>query len=213
MHFSDRASPRSRNLPQPIPGTGVPRRGLFVSRWGGLLTRPTRGKLPDFSPQLFTPRATDRLFRLYQQRWSIYLVGNEESVANGHSSDEDWSRFEAQLVEHVTHLGICVARNYACLDDPHGKGRHRRDSVFQFPNTGVFYHAAQEDGIRLGESWLVSDDASELAGGWRAGCRIAGIAVRQSAREGELHVEPQLCAATLVEALDHLIASDEYARR
>lgn len=215
MHSSDRASPRphaQRNLPQPIPGTGVPRRGVFVSRWGALLARPGRGKLPAFSPELCVPRATDRLFRLHQQRWSIYLVGNEESVAHGHASDDEWKRFEAALLAHLAGAGVRIARNYACLDHSEGKGPHRRDSVFQFPNTGVFYHAAQEDGIRLGESWLVSDDTNELAGGWRAGCRIAGIA-RAPRRESELVVEPQLAATSLLEALDQLIASDEYARR
>lgn len=215
MQSNDRASPRplsNRNLPQPIPGTGVPRRGIFLSRWGGLFARPARGKLPEFSPQLCVPRATDRLFRLCQQQWSIYLVGNEESVSHGHSSDEDWKRFETALLSHLAGLGLRIARNYACLDHLEGKGAHRRDSVFQFPNTGVFYHAAQEDGIRLGESWLVSGDTDELAGGWRAGCRIAGVALTPR-RDGELVVEPQLSASTLLEALDQLIASDEYARR
>lgn len=213
MHSRDRSQPRSRNMLPPLPGTGVPRRGLFVGRSSALLQLPDRGRLPDFTPALFTPGAVDALFRIQQLQWSVYLVGNEEAVAHGRASDEQWEAFEKALLAHLAGQGIRVARNYACLDSLAGKGRHKRDSVFEFPNTGVFYHAAQEDGIRLGESWLISDDVNELAAGWRAGTRVASVRITGNACAGELTVEPQLCSSTLTHLLRDLAGTDEYARR
>jgi len=217
MPFRDPTSARpARSLP-PLPGTDVPRRGLFISRAGALFRRAasgarTRAELPRFHPELLERAALDRLFRIQSQQWRIYLVGNEGSVAQGRTSDEEWNGFEQALLAHIQSLGIRIARNYVCLDDPEGKGRHRKDSVFLFPNTGVFYHAAQSDGIALSESWVLSDDLLELAAGWRAGCRIA--AVRSPALEGgELTVEPQLACRDLAAALAEVLALDEYVRR
>ncbi|MBI5363974.1 MAG: hypothetical protein HZA53_12395 [Planctomycetes bacterium] len=203
----------------PLPGTGAPRRGLFISRWGALLqrgdstSRSERRRLPPFAPALFSGGALDALFHVMQSPWSLYLVGNEDAVAHGHASDEDWAVFEAALLAHLASQGLRPARNYVCLDHPEGKGRHRRDSVFQFPNTGVFYHAAQEDGIKLAESWLVSDDVDELAAGWRSGVRIAGVRLTGTPCAGELVVEPHWIRPSLTHVLRELASTDEYARR
>lgn len=203
----------------PLPGTGAPRRGLFVSRWGALLqrnesaSRSDRRRLPPFAPALFSKGALDALFHVLQSPWSLYLVGNEDAVAHGHATDEEWTAFEAALLAHLAGQGIRPERSYACLDHPEGKGRHRRDSVFLFPNTGVFYHAAQEDGIKLNESWLVSDDVNELAAGWRSGVRVASVHLTGTACAGDLVVEPHLMGPSLTHVLRELASTDQYARR
>jgi histidinol phosphatase-like enzyme len=107
--------------------------------------------------------------------------------------------------------GIPLVRHYACLDHPKGKGRHRRDSVFRFPNTGALVHASQEDGIELRESWVLAGDVDELAAGWRAGCHTARLGSGR-ARNEELEVESDLVAEDLARALAELLASDEYSR-
>jgi histidinol phosphatase-like enzyme len=199
-------------IPAPLPGTGVPRRGLFVSRRGALFAPLDANELPEFDATLFARGALDRLFRVQHQQWNVYLIGNEPSVAHGQASDDAWSEFERALHAHLAGLGIKIARNYVCLDHLQGKGRHKRDSVFCFPNTGVFYHAAQNDGIQLGESWLVSDDVDELAAGWRAGCRLASVRAPENG-PSELQVEPRLRCTDLASALVQVLADDEYARR
>jgi len=213
MHSRDRSQPPSRHLLPPLPGTGAPRRGLFVGRSSALLQLPDRARLPEFTPSLFTPGAVDALFRIQHLAWNVYLVGNEPAVAHGRATDEQWQTFERALLAHLAGQGLRILRNYVCLDSADGKGRHKRDSVFEFPNTGVFYHAAQEDGIRLGESWLVSDDVHELAAGWRAGTRVASVRISGTACTGELTVEPQLASASLTHLLRELAETDEYARR
>lgn len=206
-----RPSPR-RPIPlAPIPGTTRPPRALFVGRWSACLVKPAGGFRGEFRPELFSAGAEALLFRAVQAGWTVYLIGNEDAVAHGRVSDAAWQRFEGELLGWLAGRGIPVARNYACLEHPEGRGAHRRDSVFQFPNTGSLYHAAQEDGIRLAESWLVSSDPLELAAGWRAGCRVAHVGTGRKARLDELEVEAEIVAADLRGVLSELLAAEASA--
>jgi histidinol phosphatase-like enzyme len=199
---------RSRPAPTtPIPGTGAPARGLFVAR-SGVLFQPSSRDNAHFDPERFSEQVLPLLFRATQNGWTLYLVGNEEAVARGKISDTQWESFEIELSAHLKAQCIVVKKCYAALESPEGKGKHRRDSVFRFPNTGVLYHAAQEDGIELGESWMISSDLYELAAGWRAGLRLAAVAFERPSADSELRVEPGLCAATARAALSEILARD-----
>lgn len=201
-----------RFLPTPLPGTGLPPRALFISRNGTLLERSAT--LPArFDPALFSAEALPLLFRARQAGWSLYLIGNEDAVARGRMSDAVWKRFEQGLLEHLAGQGITIQRNYACLDHPQGKGHHQRDSVFLFPNTGALYHAAQEDGIELSESWVIAGDVDELAAGWRAGMRLAAVAGALQRQSTDIEVETQVRASDLAHGLSEVLAADQLARR
>ena len=166
---------RNVYVSEPLPGTEPPVRALFVERWGTLLERPERGCVSSFADAEFVPGAVDALFRAAQHGWTLYLVGNEEAVAPGPQSPGAGERFEQELLAHPAPQGVNCRPNYARLDRPGGRPGHDRDSVFLFPNTGTLYHAKQHDGVRLGASWLISDDDTTLAAGWRAGARVARV--------------------------------------
>ncbi|MFN0009049.1 MAG: hypothetical protein ACKVXR_14195 [Planctomycetota bacterium] len=202
----------------PLPGAGRPVRGLFVSRSSVLLSSgfAHRSAEPPHGAErallaTFAPEALRMLFRAGQHGWTLYLVGNEDSVARGRVSDSAWEKFEADLMRRLRGEGIPITRHYACVDHPKGKGKHQRDSVFRFPNTGALYHAAQEDGIELRESWVVSGDTDELAAGWRAGCRTARVGAGPT-RKHELAVEPDLAGNDLARTLAEVFGSDEFSR-
>jgi histidinol phosphatase-like enzyme len=203
---------RAPSLP-PIPGTERAPRGLFVGRWGALLERPAAGHCRSFEEARLTPRAGETLFRAGQSGWRVYLVSNEPAVARGRLSDLAWEEFQRDLHAHLAGLGVRIARDYACLDHPQGKGKHKRDSVFRFPNTGALYHAVQEDGVELRASWIVSDDVHELAAASRAGVRTISLAPTLRLGEAALEVECDERAACLAEAIDHILAGDPLRRR
>ena len=202
----------SRPTPRPIPGTEPAPRALFVDRWGTLLQLPPSDTLPPFAPALCMPGAVDALFRACQAGWRLYLIGNEDAVASGRASDAEWAAFEAALLAHLSGHGVTVARNYACLDNPDGRGAHRRDSVFCLPETGVFFHAAQNDGVVLGRSWVIGDSSLELGAGSRAGCRTLAVRTGLGLRDGELDVEPEVHTASLPAAIALFLTSEAYAR-
>jgi histidinol phosphatase-like enzyme len=189
-------------------------RGIFVSRDGGLVLAGPAEKRPGNGISCST-RALRLLFRAGQRGWNLYLIGNEDAVAKGRIADAAWEEYEARLRSTLAGEGIVLARHYACLDHPKGKGKHRRDSVFRFPNTGALFHAAQEDGIELRESWLLSSDVDELAAGWRAGCRTGRVGPPPAPgdeKSSDLEVEADLVAEDLASALEELLACDEYSR-
>ncbi len=195
---------RTRRL-APLSGTGLPTRGLFISRLAGLLV-PVKGSSPrTIDAARFEPGVLDALFAAGQCGWTIYVCGNEDAVAKGKISEQAWNAFETELVAHLKGWGIPLKRHYGCIDAPDGKGARRNDSVFRFPNTGTFYHAQQEDGVELRSSWIVSGLEDELAAGWRAGLKCARVG--EPARDPKLHVECERAGATAVEILQALVAT------
>lgn len=200
-------------VPAPLPGTGTPPHGLFVKRWGALLQKPSQGFCAKFEDAELVEGAVDMLFRAQHAGWNIYLIGNEDAVAQGRWSDSSWTAFEGKLLEHLAGYGVPVKRNYACLDHPEGKGKHAKDSVFLLPNTGALYHAAQFDGIQLSECWVIGDSSLELSAAWRAGCHTAAVRTGEGMADGEIQVEPELWADDLTEALTEILAAERLARR
>ncbi len=198
--------PRESSPYSPIPGAGYPPRGLFVDRWGTLLEIPTSGPAQRFNQVELTPGSLDALFQACQAGWKLYLIGNEDAVAQGIISPEAWTRLQDELIEHLRAHGVPVTRCYACLDNPDGKPPHNRDSVYLLPNTGVLYHAAQNDGIELSESWVIGDGALELVAGWRAGCHLAGIGERATFEHSALQVEPDVLVPSLSQAVTEITA-------
>lgn len=189
----------------PLPGTSPSRRALFIDRWGTLLELPPEDPARTYDQLLFQEGAIDGLFRAVQAGWTIYLLGNEDRVARGAVDEARWKEFESQLLLALGSAGVVVERNYACVVHPEdGVGKLRTDSVFLLPNTGAMYHARQHDGIDLGLSWVIGDSTLELAAGWRAGCRTAGVRCGEGVTDGALEVDLDLYAPDLPSILDHL---------
>ncbi len=176
-------------------------KGIFIDRWGTLFERPRKGYLSSFERVNFTAGALDALFLAGQAGWNLYLVGNEDSVAFGDLSQQKWESFETAMLNNLRKQGIVITRNYACLDNPKGKAPHNNESVFQFPNTGTFHHAAQVDGIDLGQSWVIGDSSLELVAGWRANCRLASVRTGEALGDGHFPVEPEIQADCLADVL------------
>jgi mannose-1-phosphate guanylyltransferase/phosphomannomutase len=197
-----------RNLPAPIPGTVPPPRGLFVDRWGTLLLG--RGDhVPAFAPELIARPTLDALFRVSRDGWLVYLIGNEDAVAHGTSDERAWKTFESALLEHLRAHGVAVHRSYACLEDPErGRGAHKKGSVFRLPDTGIFFHAAQCDGVALRQSFVIGDSTLEIAAGARAGCRTIGVGTGAACLDARLAVDPDIHAESLADALSLFLQSE-----
>ncbi|MCC7013441.1 MAG: HAD hydrolase-like protein [Planctomycetes bacterium] len=207
------ALPRRIRSNVPIPGTQPPPRALFIDRWGTLL-EPSEHGFPRFDDVRFVAGSLEALFRLAGAPWRIYLIGNEDEVAQGRVPDREWSEFEAALLEHLRKQGIRVARNYACVEDPlNGVAPHNKCSVFRLPDTGIFFHAQQMDGVHLRQSFVIGDSSLELAAGYRAGCRTIGVETGAGCRDGKLDIEPELMLPSLTQAVELFLSSEAYSVR
>ena len=189
----------------PIPGTTPAPRALFVDRWGTLLEIPERGYAESEDEVRFLPGALASLFRAGRAGWKIYLLGNEDAVAQGKLSPEAWAGVEGRILSELRGAGVLLARQYACTTRPDGIPGRVGDSVFMLPNTGAFYHAVHEDGIDLPRSWVIGDSTLELVAGWRSGCRLAGVRTGLAVRDAGFLVDPELMAEDLTEVIDVLL--------
>ncbi len=194
-----------------LPGTTRRPRGLFVDRWGTLLVAPEGGHGRGASDVVFVDGVLQALFRATRRGWRLYLIGNEEAVACGAVPERAWEALQEALLAGLAGAGVALQRDYTCAVHPEGTAARRGDSVYALPNTGAFYHAAHTDGIQLDRSWVVGDSTLELAAGWRAGLRLAGVTSGQGLRDGQLDVEPELVGATLTEVLETLLALESQA--
>jgi hypothetical protein len=70
----------------------------------------------------------------------------------------------------------------------------------------------REDGLVLGESWILSADTHELAAGWRAGVHTASISGALRRQVGDLAVEPDLFAAQPAALLKEVLLRDPMLR-
>lgn len=202
----------SAPLPQRcLPGTEAPTRALFVDRWGTLLELPSDTPRR-FSDARYVAGAVDALHKAQREGWSVYLVGNEDHVAYGRISDQEWLDFERELLSSLAALGVSPTRLYACLDHPQGREPHRKPSVFRLPDTGLFYHALQAEGVHLGQSWVVGDSTLEIAAGQRAGCRTAAVRTGLALGDRELAIEPDVVFDDLQQMIHALVRSPAYAR-
>ncbi len=189
-----------------LPGTQQPPRGLFLDRWGTLF-QIQEGPCSRFEDLEITPGALELLFRTQQEGWNLYLLGNEDHVAQGRVSDADWKELQASTHAHLSSYGIEVKRDYTCVDDPlDGCAGHRADSVYRLPITGAFYHAVHNDSIDLSASWVVGDSTLELVAGWRAGCHTLGLESGLALSDATFHVEPDLMASDLSSGLLELLS-------
>ena len=193
----------------PLPGTTPRPRGLFVDRWGTLLEMPERGYAIEPGEVRFFPGVLSALFRATRAGWKIYLLGNEDAVAHGKLALDAWRAVEAHILGTLAAGGVGVTRHYACIDHPEGIEGRRNDSVYLLPNTGAFYHAAHEDGVELGKSWVIGDSTLELVAGWRSGVRVAGVRTGLALSDRTFGVDPEMWSTSLTEALDSLLGIRE----
>ncbi|MHC4892591.1 MAG: HAD hydrolase-like protein [Planctomycetota bacterium] len=191
----------------PLPGVRISKRGLFIDRWGTLLELPSAGYAKSVDDVRFRPGALDALFRAARDGWNLYLLGNEEDVAFGNVTDDEWRAIDEAIHETLSDYGVALTRSYACVDHPRGRRGHDNDSVYFLPNTGAFYHAAHTDGIELDRSWVIGDSTLELVAGWRAGLRLASVRTGLGLSDGEYDVEPEFHLADICAVLDELSAA------
>jgi len=157
----------------------------------------------------FHAGALEALFRASQAGWRLYLLGNEDAVADGRLPLESWRGIEKKMLDDLAGAGVPITRSYVCVDHPQGVPERRNDSVYLLPNTGAFYHAFHSEGIELAKSWVIGDSTLELVAGWRAGCRMAAVRTGQGLADKTFEVDPEVVGTDLRRVVLELLARTE----
>jgi histidinol-phosphate phosphatase family protein len=92
--------------------------------------------------------------------YEVIVVSNQPGVAMGRFTEDALQGVEQRLRELVPLDGF-----YYCPHAADAGCRCRK------PAAGLLERAAREQGIALGESWLIGDILDDIEAGHRAGCR------------------------------------------
>ncbi|MCB9882880.1 MAG: HAD-IIIA family hydrolase [Planctomycetes bacterium] len=153
------------------------RQALFFDLHG-ILVRPWADR-EDYCNPTFYEGALDALRRVDPSRMDLFVATNQPAVAEGVLRERDFKRFQEAVCQRFELEGIPLRKFYACLYDPKGKGRWRKESVFRKPNTGMFRMAEQEFDLNLRRCWLIGDTTTDILAGSRA--NLGTILVRTGA--------------------------------
>jgi D-glycero-D-manno-heptose 1,7-bisphosphate phosphatase len=113
------------------------------------------------------PGAEDAVARLSRSGYRVIVVSNQPGVALGLFSESDLRQVENHLREALPALDGF----YCCPHAPEQGCECRK------PASGLLVAAAREQGVDLGESWMVGDILDDVEAGRRAGCRTVLVDV------------------------------------
>ena len=146
------------------------RPAVFIDRDGtlteevGYVNHPRRLRL--------LPRSAEAIRRLNEQRIAAVVVTNQAGVARGYFSEDVLHAVTAQLTTQLEQAGAQLDGIYVCAHHPtEGEPPWRAECDCRKPKPGLFMQAADDLGIDLRASTVVSDKASDLAVAPKIGAR------------------------------------------
>ena len=139
--------------------------------------------------------------RLNAAGWPVFVVSNQQGLANRIIADDDLMAMEREIAGQVEAAGGRITQFYYC--------RHFESDACSCrkPQPGLLLKAAEEHGIGLAESIMVGDTERDVAAGRAAGCRtilvLTGKLTRSDAEA--LQCQPDDIADNLSDAVDIIL--------
>lgn len=177
------------------------KKAIFVDRGGVIhddFTRHTTGKPNDL---VLNYSALVALKAIDRNQFRVFITDNPDGVAMGEYSELAYKRLTNRLMNILRRKRIQIDGWYTCLQHPQGKGKYRKESVFRYPNVGIFKQAQQEYELDLTMSWVIGDSTRELLAAQRACCKTVLVQTGKAGKDGEYYVEPECVAQNLREAV------------
>ncbi|MBK8594999.1 MAG: HAD family hydrolase [Holophagales bacterium] len=155
----------------PGPGPVAERRAVFLDRDGVLVVDRDWLTRPDEVSVL--PGVPGALLALASAGFVLVVVSNQAVVARGLVDENGIRAIHEHLDRELVRLGgVAPSTYYFCPHHPSATvPEYRTACDCRKPRPGLLLRAASELGIDLGRSYLVGDRMTDVAAGWRAGCR------------------------------------------
>jgi D-glycero-D-manno-heptose 1,7-bisphosphate phosphatase len=188
------------------------RRAVFVDRDGVIndtVPDPEKG-LPE-SPLsadsvVLLPGAASALAALEQAGFAVVVATNQPSAAKGRITLAEAFAIQRRVDALLEAEGVRVDGVYACLHHPEGiVPGLSGPCLCRKPAPGLLFAAAFALDLNLAGSWMVGDSDSDVAAGAAAGCCTALVLHEGSAHRRAGHPVPDVEAASLTQAVDHIV--------
>jgi D-glycero-D-manno-heptose 1,7-bisphosphate phosphatase len=182
-------------------------RAVFLDRDNTLIDND--GDLGDPGLVRLLEGAALALRRLRDAGYRLVVVSNQGGVARGAFGEADVeavNRRIASLVDEAAGRRGILDRFYFCPYHPQGTVEaYRREHPWRKPQPGML-HAARDDlGLDLQRSWLIGDQARDVAAGRAAGCSTILVSADP---EAVAAAAPTAAASTLAEAVVIVLRSE-----
>ncbi len=145
-------------------------KAVFLDKDGTLIEDVPYNVDPD--RMQWMPGAVTGLRSLHQAGYRLIVVSNQSGVARGYFPEVALVGVEARLHQMLGAIGVPLSGFYYCPHHPQGRVTSYAIACgCRKPQPGLVQRAAQEQGLDLGQSWLIGDILHDVEAGRRAGCR------------------------------------------
>ncbi len=107
----------------------------------------------------------DGLFYLQQRGFKLIIISNQSWISKGRLSQKEVEEIFQRLLKRLESLGLTIHGYYYC---PH---KREDGCACRKPKAEMFFRAARENGIHLGESFMIGDMEEDMQAGKAAGVR------------------------------------------
>lgn len=160
------------------------------------------------------PWAIDAVERLHEAGFLAVVVTNQSGVARGYFSEDLVREVHAKLQAELARGGVQLDAIYYCPHHPReGQPPYRVECECRKPKPGMLHRAAQELGIDLSRSVLVSDKYEDVA--MAHGLGLRGVLVLTGYGRGEYEYRrhswprpPDLVAENLLDAVNKILGRE-----
>jgi imidazoleglycerol-phosphate dehydratase/histidinol-phosphatase len=145
------------------------------------------------------PGTIDALKLLAQNDFGIVLITNQEGIAMGRISEEEFWNVNNHVVSLLETSGITVLKTYM-----NGEASGLNASKWRKPGPKMLTQAAKDLNINIGDVYMVGDSQSDVVASKSAGCK-GGILINYSLSDADVHTDAKYIASNLLDAANFII--------
>jgi len=153
----------------------------------------------------FLPGSSQAIKLLNENGFKVIVVSNQAGVARGYFDEDMVQATNRYIQAALAEQGACIDMFYYC---PHHKDgvveEYRHECYFRKPSPGMIEQGGRDFNIDLQQSFVIGDHYSDVAAGYRAGCRTVLLGDGNSGDE-EMTIRPDRIASDLKEAVDWVL--------
>jgi D-glycero-D-manno-heptose 1,7-bisphosphate phosphatase len=175
------------------------RPAIFLDRDGtlnfdhGWITSPSKIEL--------LPGAAEAVRAINEVGCLAVLVTNQPVIARGEITHDGLRAIHDRLESLLAQSGAHLDAIYYCPHHPDFTGH----CDCRKPAPGLLQSAARDLGIDIGRSWMIGDSERDLGAAAAFGIPAALVASNQQAFKESIASAPQIRAASIAEAVQHIL--------
>ncbi len=177
------------------------KKAIFIDRGGVIHREFGKGITGKPNELVIENKVITALKSVDHERFQVFFVDHADPVAFGVYSQRAYEKLTQRLLRILKRNHITVDGFYTSFYHPQGEGKYRRESVFCYPNVGLFKLPQQEHELDLRASWFVGDRTREILAAQRAEMQTMLVRTGAAGQDREYYVEPDFVADDLLQAV------------